>query len=645
MKSLPHLTIESSAQNNQPEPPVWFRIALAAVPLALIALVGSFALGFRPWEALTPKDTLAANELIVALNEKRVQTLTYKTSDGTIVGTYLRNSGDDKPVAFQSTYAGVEHLAETMSHYPQVTYTVDTTNNSWILSAAVIVVPGLFLITYFLNGMRRMSNDQMDQVMGDNKFTKLNALVGEAENPQVKFTDIAGIDKAVEEVKEVYEFLKDPEKYHNMGARIPRGVLLVGPPGTGKTLLAKAVAGEAHVPFFSISGSNFSELYVGVGAARMRNIFKEAKAVAPSIIFIDEVDVIGRQRGAGLGGGNDEREQTLNQMLVEMDGFEDKSSVIVIAATNRPDILDPALLRPGRFDRQIQVDRPDRAGREAILQIHAHNKPLSKEIDFHRWARMTTGFTGADLSKLMNEAAIMAVRNECKEIGLPEMQEALERVIAGNQSPRELMCEAERKIIAYHESGHALVGHVLQPHDPVQKISIVARGSALGYTLHGSEDDRYLPTRSEMLSDLAVLLAGRSAEEVFCHDITTGASNDLERATKTARSMVMRYGMSDTLGLQVFDTANHEVFLGRDYASHKDCSPETAQRIDDEITRILEEAHQEALKVLESRKDQVEGMVRVLLEHESVEGDVLDRLLSDEWSEVVTELCSEHIEE
>ena len=376
------------------------------------------------------------------------------------------------------------------------------------------------------------------------------------------FADVAGEDEEKEELKEVVEFLKSPDKFNSLGARIPHGVLLVGPPGTGKTLLARACAGEAGVPFYSISGSDFVEMYVGVGASRVRDLFDKAKKTMPCIIFIDEIDAVGRQRGAGLGGGHDEREQTLNQLLVEMDGFEESESVILIAATNRPDILDPALLRPGRFDRQVTVDRPDVKGREQILRVHAENKPMDEDVKFEKLAQMTVGFTGADLANLLNESALLAARRHRSVISMDEVEESMERVIAGPQRKGRVMTEAERTTIAYHESGHALVGHILEHSDPVHKISIVSRGQALGYTLQLPQEDHFLKTKNEMLDELAVFLGGRVAEELMCDDITSGASNDLERATKMAREMVTRLGMSEELGTQVFGEAQHQVFLG-----------------------------------------------------------------------------------
>ncbi|MBM6816955.1 ATP-dependent zinc metalloprotease FtsH [Olsenella uli] len=580
-------------------------------------------------------DTLATNEFVTAVKDGRVHDATYKTSDGSVSGTYWHDEKDaeaeneDALVRYTSVYVGTDSLAELMADHPDVTYKIDTSDSAMLETILLSVVPTLLLVGVFVFYMNRMSGQQ-DKTMS---FAKTKAKTAESERPKVKFSDVAGIDEAVEELQEVRDFLSDPERYHSMGARIPRGVLLVGPPGTGKTLLAKAVAGEAGVPFFSISGSDFVEMFVGVGASRVRDLFKQAKEAAPCIVFIDEIDAVGRQRGAGLGGGHDEREQTLNQLLVEMDGFEEKSSVILIAATNRPDILDPALLRPGRFDRRVTVDRPDVRGREQILRVHAEGKPFAKDVDFERLSKITPGFTGADLANLMNESALLAARRHKDTIGPGEVEEAMERVMAGPERKSRVITERERRVIAYHESGHALVGHVLENSDPIHKISIVSRGQALGYTMQVPEEDHFLETRDGMLDQIAVLLAGRTAEELFCDDITTGASNDLERATKLARTMVTRYGMSDELGAQVFGEAQHEVFLGRDYANHQDYSAETAKRIDDEVERIMREGHERARAVLGDRRGQMDTMARVLLERETVEGEAVDALLEDHWDE------------
>lgn len=603
-------------------------VALVAGYLLYMVMTGSFRAPGRV-------DTLPTNEFVSAVKDDRVAEVTFRTEDGSLTGTYwpdeAKKDDDSALVDFESVYVGSDSLAELMAAHPDVTYEIDTSSSAFLETFLFSVLPTLALVAVFVYYMNRMSGQQ-DKTMS---FAKTKARTSEAERPKVRFSDVAGIDEAVEELQEVRDFLSDPERYHKMGARIPRGVLLVGPPGTGKTLLAKAVAGEAGVPFFSISGSDFVEMFVGVGASRVRDLFKQAKEAAPCIVFIDEIDAVGRQRGAGLGGGHDEREQTLNQLLVEMDGFEDNSSVILIAATNRPDILDPALLRPGRFDRRVTVDRPDVRGREQILRVHAEGKPFAEGVDFARLAKVTPGFTGADLANLANESALLAARRNKEEIGPAEVEEAMERVMAGPERKSRVITEKERRVIAFHESGHALVGHVLANSDPIHKISIVSRGQALGYTMQVPEEDHFLETRDGMLDQIAVLLAGRTAEELFCDDVTTGASNDLERATKLARTMVTRYGMSEELGAQVFGEAQHEVFLGRDYANHQDYSAETAKRIDDEVERIMREGHERAREVLDGRRPQMDTMARVLLERETVEGEAVTALLEDRWDEYV----------
>ena len=574
---------------------------------------------------------LATSEMVSAIKQDRVEDLTYTVQDGSVTGHYWKtkkDKGDTSELkSFSSTYVGSDSLAELMAEHPDTKYIVNTNDPDFWGDLAMSVLPTIALIAimfYFMRQMMGANNRNM-------QFGKTNAKTNEATRPKVKFEDVAGVDEAVEELEEIRDFLSDPDRYRKLGAKIPRGVLLVGPPGTGKTLLAKAVAGEAGVPFFSISGSDFVEMFVGVGASRVRDLFKEAKSQAPSIIFIDEIDAVGRQRGAGLGGGHDEREQTLNQLLVEMDGFEESESVILIAATNRPDILDPALLRPGRFDRQVTVDRPDVKGREQILRVHAENKPMDEDVKFEKLAQMTVGFTGADLANLLNESALLAARRHRSVISMDEVEESMERVIAGPQRKGRVMTEAERTTIAYHESGHALVGHILEHSDPVHKISIVSRGQALGYTLQLPQEDHFLKTKNEMLDELAVFLGGRVAEELMCDDITSGASNYLERATKMAREMVTRLGMSEELGTQVFGEAQHQVFLGRDYADHQDYSEETARRIDIEVQRIMRETHRRAVEILEARRDQLDLMAKVLLERETVEGDAVNALLDNEW--------------
>ena len=507
-------------------------------------------------------------------------------------------------------------------------YQIEPVQSTWWLQLIPYVLFIGFMVFWIVMMQRAQGGGGAGGAM---KFGKARTRLGSEEKNRKTFNDVAGADEEKAELQELVEFLKDPKSFTKMGARIPKGVLLVGPPGTGKTLLAKAVAGEAGVQFLSISGSDFVELYVGVGASRVRDLFDQAKKVAPAIIFIDEIDAVGRQRGAGLGGGHDEREQTLNQLLVEMDGFGANEGVIMIAATNRPDILDPALMRPGRFDRQIVVNYPDIKGREEILKVHARGKPLAPDVELSTIAKSTAGFTGADLANLLNESALLAARRHRSVISMDEVEESMERVIAGPQRKGRVMTEAERTTIAYHESGHALVGHILEHSDPVHKISIVSRGQALGYTLQLPQEDHFLKTKNEMLDELAVFLGGRVAEELMCDDITSGASNDLERATKMAREMVTRLGMSEELGTQVFGEAQHQVFLGRDYADHQDYSEETARRIDIEVQRIMREAHRRAVEILDARRDQLDLMAKVLLERETVEGDAVNALLDNEW--------------
>jgi cell division protease FtsH len=474
----------------------------------------------------------------------------------------------------------------------------------------------------------------MNQVQGGGSkvmsFGKSRAKRMTPDAPKIGFKDVAGVDEAVEELHEIKEFLENPKKFQALGARIPKGVLLYGPPGTGKTLLARAVAGEAGVPFFSISGSDFVEMFVGVGASRVRDLFEQAKQSSPCIIFMDEIDAVGRHRGAGLGGGHDEREQTLNQLLVEMDGFEMKDNIILIAATNRPDILDPALLRPGRFDRQIVVDRPDRVGRHKILEVHTKGKPLAPEIDLGTLAAGTPGFTGADLANLVNEAALLAARRGKKIIEQDELEEGIMRVIAGPEKKARLLSEHERKITAYHEMGHALVGNYLEFTDPVHKITIVSRGQALGLTISLPTEDRYLTTRTALMHQMAMTLGGRAAEEIVFHEVTTGAANDLERVTSTAKQMIMRFGMSEKLGPRVLGHSQDQPFLGRDYGAQADYSEEIAREIDDEIRRVIEESHELALAVLREHMDKLHQISMILIERETIDKDQFERLLAGE---------------
>ena len=465
------------------------------------------------------------------------------------------------------------------------------------------------------------------------QFGRSRAKLNEKDKPQTKFSDVAGAEEAIEELREIKDFLVDPTKYQKLGAKIPKGVLLYGPPGTGKTLLARAVAGEANVPFFSISGSDFVEMFVGVGAARVRDMFTQAKANAPAIVFVDEIDAVGRHRGAGMGGGHDEREQTLNQLLVEMDGFEANGSVIMIAATNRPDILDPALLRPGRFDRQISVDRPDLKGREAILQIHARNKPLAKDVDLLNLARRMPGFTGADLANVVNEAALLTARKNLDEITNEALGESIDRVMAGPQKVSRLMNERERLITAYHEGGHALVAHALPNTDPVQKITIMPRGRALGYTMVLPDEDKYSKSRNQMLDELAYTLGGRAAEELIFHDPTTGAANDIEKATALSRAMVMEYGLSERIGAIKLASVSNEPFVGMNYGHQRDYSEEIAGIVDEEVRELIDNAHQEAYEILVANRETLDNLVLELMERETLEKDEVARIFAkvQEW--------------
>ncbi|MDY0382357.1 MAG: ATP-dependent zinc metalloprotease FtsH [Atribacterota bacterium] len=495
---------------------------------------------------------------------------------------------------------------------------------SWWMRILSSLLPMVLIIGIWIFMMRQMQG-------GGNKvmsFGKSQAKLQGKENPKVTFADVAGIDEAKEELQEVIDFLRNPAKFNQLGAKIPKGVLLYGPPGSGKTLLARAVAGEAGVAFFSISGSDFVEMFVGVGASRVRDLFKQAKSNRPCIIFMDEIDAVGRHRGAGLGGGHDEREQTLNQLLVEMDGFDQNTGVILIAATNRPDILDPALLRPGRFDRRIVVDRPDLIGREQILIVHAKGKPLAKEVDLKVLARRTPGFVGSDLANLVNEAALLASRKDKKLIDMEDFEASIDRVIAGPEKKSRIMNEKEKEIVAYHESGHALVAKLLPNCDPVHKVSIIPRGSAaLGYTLQLPTEDRYLVSKSELMERLSVLLAGRVAEELTFKDITTGAQNDLERATKIARQMVTEFGMSETLGPMTLGRKEQQVFLGRDIAENRNYSEEVAFQIDKEVEKIIESAYNRAKELLVKNKSKLKKIAKNLLEKETLEGAELDNLL------------------
>tara|TARA_Y100000593_G_scaffold84596_1_gene160306 strand:- start:881 stop:2734 length:1854 start_codon:yes stop_codon:yes gene_type:complete len=488
----------------------------------------------------------------------------------------------------------------------------------------IAFLPWIFIagFMFFMFSQARSNGNQVMQ------FGKSKAKEIDQKLPKVTFKDVAGAEEAKEELEEIKEFLKSPDKFNKLGAKIPKGVLLVGPPGTGKTLLARAVAGESDVPFYSISGSDFVEMFVGVGASRVRDLFKKAKETSPSIIFIDEIDAVGRMRGAGLGGGHDEREQTLNQLLVEMDGFESNQGVILMAATNRPDVLDPALLRPGRFDRQVIVDRPDLNGRTEILKVHGKDKPLSKSVNLKTVAKQTPGFTGADLANLLNEAALLAARKDKKTISIKDIENSIDRVLAGPEKKSQLMSDEEKLIIAYHETGHALVGWALPNADPIHKVTIIPRGKALGYTQALPEGEKYLTSKAELKDRLAMLMGGRVAEEIIFADPTTGASNDIEKATEIARRMVMEFGMSDKLGPMLYGKGSNEVFLGRDYGRQQDYSDEVASSIDEEVKTLLSDAHMIAAKILKRFKKQMETMVKVLIEKETIDKDEVARIFS-----------------
>ena len=512
-----------------------------------------------------------------------------------------------------------------IDHNVDVTVKPSSNSGMWwyILSNVGSIV---IIIFFWMMMMRSLSGGGNSQVFN---FGKSRARLFLENKPKITFNDVAGLEEVKEELQEEIDFLKNPRKFSALGAKIPKGVLLVGPPGCGKTLLARAVAGEAGVPFFSVSGSEFVEMFVGVGAARVRDLFEQAKKYAPCIIFIDEIDAVGRQRGAGLGGGHDEREQTLNQLLVEMDGFDPNSGIIVIAATNRPDILDPALLRPGRFDRRIVVNYPDVKEREAILKIHTRNKPLANDINLSVLAKRTAGFTGADLENLVNEAALLAARRGKNKITMEELEESIDRVIAGPQKKSRVVSEREKRMIAFHETGHAIVADYLPHTDPVHRISIVSRGMALGYTLQLPEEEKFLKTKEELLEEVSVLLGGRAAEELFIGEKTTGAENDLRRATEIVRKMITEFGMSEKLGPLTFGKKGEFVFLGRDIAAEKNYSDQIAYEIDREIRDIVEKCHERAKAILKENSEAVHKVVEVLLEKETMEGEELKKILEE----------------
>ena len=594
--------------------------------LVVVTMVNTF---LTPEEVQKQYDEIAYSEFLKALDAGSVRVLQIRnntvpgeSSSATLQGElhggqrFLTYGLDVSGIAEKAAQKGVMVTVEA----PQ--------KNTWLMSLMTTLFPTLLLIgvwVYFLNNMQGGGGRIMS-------FGRSKAKLFLDNKPKVTFADVAGCDESKEELQEVIHFLKDPEKFKKLGARVPKGVLLVGPPGTGKTLLARAAAGEADVPFFSSSGSDFVEMFVGIGAARVRDLFEQAKKYQPCIIFIDEMDAVGRHRGAGLGGGHDEREQTLNQFLVELDGFDENNSTIVIAATNRPDILDPALLRPGRFDRHITVDRPDVKGREEILRVHMKDKTFADDVDVAILARRTPGLVGADLENLVNEGALLAARHDRDKITMEDLEEGIERVMAGPERKSRILNDHERKIIAYHETGHAIVAKVLPGSDPVHKISIIPRGhAALGYTLQLPEEDRFLISKSELMNRISVLLSGRVSEEIVFNDVTSGAAaaNDLERATQTARQMVTELGMSETLGLVKLGNKKQEVFLGRDISEDRNYSEQVAYKIDQEVKAIIDTCYETAKEILTSRRELMDTIANELLEREVIDAEEFERLMNE----------------
>ncbi len=565
------------------------------------------------------------SELVTNITNKEVESIKI-SSTGSTASVKLKNSKSEKEVSIPSLDSFMSYTEEYLKTGD---FTLDEEKESvWIVILNLITPFGLLIIFFIFWFMMMSGNNQgatKNMTFGKSRARLVNA----GEKNRITFDDVAGVDEEKEELEEIVEFLKNPKKFTDMGARIPKGVLLVGQPGTGKTLLAKAVAGEAGVPFYSISGSDFVEMFVGVGASRVRDLFEQAKKNAPCIIFIDEIDAVGRQRGAGLGGGHDEREQTLNQLLVEMDGFSDNEGVIILAATNRPDVLDKALLRAGRFDRQIVVGSPDVKAREQILEVHARKKKLAEDVDLRVIAKNTSGFAGADLENVLNEAALLAARRNYKEIGMKEIEDAMVKVTMGPEKKTRVRSEKENRLVAYHEAGHAVVSRYLPTQDPVHQISIVPRGMAGGYTMYRPTEDKSFMSKTEMEENIVSLLGGRVAEALILNDISTGASNDIERASQIARNMVTKYGMSDRVGAIMFGGGQEEVFLGRDFAQTKDYSEETANIIDEEVKKIVDRAYNRAVEILSAHADKLHAVAGVLLEKEKIEGEEFDKIFEE----------------
>ena len=565
------------------------------------------------------------SELVTNITNKEVESIKI-SSTGSTASVKLKNSKSEKEVNIPSLDSFMSYTEEYLKTGD---FTLDEEKESvWIVILNLITPFGLLIIFFIFWFMMMGGNNQgatKNMTFGKSRARLVNA----GEKNRITFDDVAGVDEEKEELQEIVEFLRNPKKFTDMGARIPKGVLLVGQPGTGKTLLAKAVAGEAGVPFYSISGSDFVEMFVGVGASRVRDLFEQAKKNAPCIIFIDEIDAVGRQRGAGLGGGHDEREQTLNQLLVEMDGFSDNEGVIILAATNRPDVLDKALLRAGRFDRQIVVGSPDVKAREQILEVHARKKKLAEDVDLRVIAKNTSGFAGADLENVLNEAALLAARRNYKEIGMKEIEDAMVKVTMGPEKKTRVRSEKENRLVAYHEAGHAVVSRYLPTQDPVHQISIVPRGMAGGYTMYRPTEDKSFMSKTEMEENIVSLLGGRVAEALILNDISTGASNDIERASQIARNMVTKYGMSDRVGAIMFGGGQGEVFLGRDFAQTKDYSEETANIIDEEVKKIVDRAYNRAVEILSAHADKLHAVAGVLLEKEKIEGEEFDKIFEE----------------
>ena len=568
------------------------------------------------------------SDLITKINEGKVEAIQIE-SDGKTANVELSEDKNIKQVNIPNMESFMNYTEDFVKNG---SFTLEEKSESIFVTILGLLTPFGLLIIFFIFWFLMMGGPNANQAGGKTlSFGKSKArMMTPADRNKVTFDDVAGVDEEKEELQEIVQFLKNPKKFTDMGARIPKGVLLVGQPGTGKTLLAKAVAGEAGVPFFIISGSDFVEMFVGVGASRVRDLFEQAKKNAPCIIFIDEIDAVGRQRGAGLGGGHDEREQTLNQLLVEMDGFSDNEGVIVLAATNRPDVLDKALLRAGRFDRQIVVGAPDVKAREHILEVHSKKKRLAEDVDLKVIAKNTSGFVGADLENVLNEAALLAARRNLQEIGMKEIEDAMVKVTMGPEKKTRVRSEKENRLVSYHEAGHAVVSHYLTTQDPVHQISIVPRGMAGGYTMYRPTEDKNFMSKTEMEENIVSLLGGRVAEALILNDISTGASNDIERATKIARSMVTKYGMSERIGTLMLGSDQSEVFLGRDLAQAREYSEETAGVIDEETKRIVDEAYNRAKQILTDHVDKLHAVAKVLLEKEKIEADEFEKIFAEE---------------